>query len=1595
MAQKMFLAKVLSILLVFCFPIALSMNFDQERTAEPLEMVSDSINDTKQSINLHNSALPRSASDETLIGTFNNGKTVNDICIVGNYAYTAGINLSVVDISNPALPAEIGSLSLSNYLLNQIEIKGDLLYVFDEIGVIYAININNPQVPVLINSYATVCGMSDMQIAGEVLYYTDYTSVFSLNISNPLSPSPLDSISEYADIRGICIVDSYMYVSDYTASMLFTLNISNSSSLETINSLTLPNNGLFHKFYLNDVLYISDGDGFTAVNISSRASPSLISTVSVAGMGYNIHVENNKAYIATLNNGLQIFDIEDIYSPITLNTYPTSGITWRLEKNGIYLYSCEKDAGFRIFQISQYEEHEPIYINGDAQLESFPNKTGDGTLVNPYVIQNLAIDAHGTGSGIYILNTHTPLSIENCIVSGSDPANSYAGINIESCSNVTVQYCEVFNNHDGIYLVSCSNCSVINNIAWGNLAAGIQIHPSTDISITTNQLLNNAMWGMKLNGATFTTIQANIFKDSNGCGLTLQTSNNNSIIQNTFENNTGNGLEISDYSNENFISSNNFSLSGGMVLGNSLSNVFQLNNIEVEGNQFVITSSDLNIIRENYFGPSGDNFVLSYSDDNTFWKNRFVDGESPNSCIENANNNLFYQNSFSNPTNAFSISSSLTFWDNGTIGNYWGDYEEIHPTATNNRVVWSNAYDVGSSNYDYYPLVIDPTRTASEPIKDVLCYWDANQNANDSINNISGYLVGDCSYSDGLYQEGFKFNGDGYVNIPHNDQFNFGSNDFAIDLWVNFEYTNEEMIIAEKYIQGAVIEGWSLTKLNANYIRVQLPENALDVSVDIIPQTWNHIILARNQNEISISWNNEVKGTLFDSTNLDCDASLKLGHRGNPDDTPGSLDWGGYYLHGMIDEVQISTHLPSISKNFVWDDLLTIGHYQQQQGYAQGVFVAENFAYVVYEQNGLDILDISDPANPTLCSNYYSGGGNSFDIEVQDGIAYIADGELGILVLNVNNVYSPQFMTYLNDGYGYTRGLTVEGDILYVADGIGGLETYNISDPYNIVECDEFGSNDSFEAWDVVIEDHYAYVAWGYNGLRIIDISNPNDLQQIGSCNPAYECRDVKIADAVAYLAFGEFGMAIIDTQNIGDYTGVSKYSTYNFGNPVYSIEHFGDIVIIGGECKRFDVVDVSNLAQPVKLFQGEQEVSQILFAQNKLFTACREDGLYIISALESHEQFHIDGNAGVDEFFSGSERNGLSWDDAYLFEYQYISTVDNTQGIMISNCDRYIIIRFCIFDNPFEVTDQRHGIETYGSSNIRIENCLFRHFYYGVVTRGSNTEIHNNLFYDCRFGTEIRSGNSVIVSNNLYYSSEVGISMSDNSQSAVIGNSLYEISATAISIFETSDSTFNENILTDGTIGISLDHSANNFMDQNNITNINGVSLLLSFSDSNTIEENNFYFTSDDNVIFLDNSNNNALRNNQITVSPIYAGIYLANSNNNIIEYNTINGCQFGLDSPDSSGNIIRYNTFNVLNECFLDQMNSNTFENNNCYSDGDGSDDGNSDGDNSDGDNSGGDNPFGDFDLSSIPGFTFEGILIALFCSITFLGLITRKNH
>ena len=76
-------------------------------------------------------------------------------------------------------------------------------------------------------------------------------------------------------------------------------------------------------------------------------------------------------------------------------------------------------------------------------------------------------------------------------------------------------------------------------------------------------------------------------------------------------------------------------------------------------------------------------------------------------------------------------------------------------------------------------------------------------------------------------------------------------------------------------------------------------------------------------------------------------------------------------------------------------------------GFSRGVAVSGNYAYVAAETAGLQVIDLSNPANPQRVGGYDSSG-IALGVAVSGTYAYLADANNGLQVIDVSNPANPQ-----------------------------------------------------------------------------------------------------------------------------------------------------------------------------------------------------------------------------------------------------------------------------------------------------------------------------------------------------------------------------------------------------------------------------------------------------------------------------------------------------------------------------------------------------------------------------------------------------------
>jgi hypothetical protein len=148
------------------------------------------------------------------------------------------------------------------------------------------------------------------------------------------------------------------------------------------------------------------------------------------------------------------------------------------------------------------------------------------------------------------------------------------------------------------------------------------------------------------------------------------------------------------------------------------------------------------------------------------------------------------------------------------------------------------------------------------------------------------------------------------------------------------------------------------------------------------------------------------------------------------------------------------------------------------------VWAAGGIAYVADYTSGLQVLNVTNPRQPTLLGSHDTLG-NATAVWVAGGIAYLADFGAGLEVLNVTNPRVPNLLgTY--DTPGLALGVWADGSCVCLADYNAGLQVINVTNPRNPKLLGSY--NTPGNARYVWVAGDNAYVADESQGLRVVEV---------------------------------------------------------------------------------------------------------------------------------------------------------------------------------------------------------------------------------------------------------------------------------------------------------------------------------------------------------------------------------------------------------------------------------------------------------------------------------------------------------------------------
>jgi len=210
----------------------------------------------------------------------------------------------------------------------------------------------------------------------------------------------------------------------------------------------------------------------------------------------------------------------------------------------------------------------------------------------------------------------------------------------------------------------------------------------------------------------------------------------------------------------------------------------------------------------------------------------------------------------------------------------------------------------------------------------------------------------------------------------------------------------------------------------------------------------------------------------------------------------------------------------------------------------RSIQVSGSYAYLAVSEEGLIILDVTNPGNPVLVGSYHLP--SIRDVFVSGSYAYATnyiyvDSELRII--DVRNPVRPTLVgKFNNPGKDAAVSVSVVGTYAYL---VGGAAHMSYQYPFSIIDVSNprapflggtVGRNYE-ECSSVCVQGDYAFIKDWNNAesqytLGIYDVSDKSNPVKITAYSPTIECISFTVSGTYAYIADGISKLEIIDTSN-------------------------------------------------------------------------------------------------------------------------------------------------------------------------------------------------------------------------------------------------------------------------------------------------------------------------------------------------------------------------------------------------------------------------------------------------------------------------------
>lgn len=397
------------------------------------------------------------------------------------------------------------------------------------------------------------------------------------------------------------------------------------------------------------------------------------------------------------------------------------------------------------------------------------------------------------------------------------------------------------------------------------------------------------------------------------------------------------------------------------------------------------------------------------------------------------------------------------------------------------------------------------------------------------------------------------------------------------------------------------------------------------------------------------------------------------------------------------------------------------------EGYTFRIDVEDDVAFLAssFYFNGISAFDVSDPARPSLLGTVEAQH-QQMHLDARDGILYYTNGDSTFIALDVQD---PSSMTFIG-GIAMNRAIrhfVIDGDVACFF-GYDTTALVDISDPLHMSTLGVENTPAAMGDYDHALQR--AYVLRSGEPLKVFDTSGGDDWDCLGSFD-AYGSYDMVIRDHYAFIATGRSGLHVLDISAPREESFITQMQLDSPGNGFAFRSHYA---YIASEDQGLKVVDFDDPSSPELVAQYEtpgettdiQEDGGYVYLQDDaagvlIFDAMIPDRPRLVSTIEVSSMpfgFCIDS----DRAYIANEQDGIVIYDisdpsspVRMGSYQ---TRDGTSGIAVDGNTAYYL------------TSQRRTVQIIDVSNPQLPALISG---FESETSLHDIVVHDGIFYTVR----------------------------------------------------------------------------------------------------------------------------------------------------------------------------------------------------------------------------------------------------------------------